>query len=99
MANIKYAYLLEIRDDGRYGFLLPPEQIVPTGEEHWAGVRVIADEILRHYGNVHSPDVVHDNRVDVNRIVLLNGSSAPAAGFRLLRLSLLGILAVHLAWL
>jgi len=27
------AYTYELRDQGRYGFLLPPEQILPTAEE------------------------------------------------------------------
>lgn len=27
------AYVYELRDQGRHGFLLPPEQIIPTGEE------------------------------------------------------------------
>lgn len=26
-------YTYELRDTGRYGFLLPPEQIIPTAEE------------------------------------------------------------------
>jgi len=29
----EYSYTLEIRDTGRYGFLLPPAQIIPSGEE------------------------------------------------------------------
>jgi len=26
-------YLYELRDEGQYAFLLPPEQIIPTGQE------------------------------------------------------------------
>lgn len=34
-ANLKppIAYSYEVRDTGRYGFLLPPDQIIPNGEE------------------------------------------------------------------
>ncbi|HHO52464.1 MAG TPA: hypothetical protein ENK18_16740 [Deltaproteobacteria bacterium] len=31
------SYLIELRDRGHYGFLLPPDQILPTAEEAWAG--------------------------------------------------------------
>ena len=31
--DIKYSYLLELRDNGEHGFVLPPEQIQPTVEE------------------------------------------------------------------
>ena len=31
------SYLFELRDRGRYGFLLPAEQLRPTAEEAWAG--------------------------------------------------------------
>ena len=30
-AGIKYSYLIELRDKGEYGFLLPPDNIIPTG--------------------------------------------------------------------
>ncbi|XP_033208197.1 carboxypeptidase B-like isoform X1 [Belonocnema kinseyi] len=41
-ARIKYSFTLELRDGGRYGFLLPATQIVPTARETWAGIRAIA---------------------------------------------------------
>lgn len=31
--NTSLVYVYELRDRGRYGFLLPPDQIIPTGEE------------------------------------------------------------------
>lgn len=31
------SYLIELRDRGHYGFLLPPDQILPTAQEAWAG--------------------------------------------------------------
>ena len=46
--GIPYSYGMELRDTGRYGFLLPPEQIIPTAEETWAfhqnAARLIIDE-------------------------------------------------------
>jgi murein tripeptide amidase MpaA len=38
-----YAY--ELRDQGFYGFILPPDQIVPAATETFAGVRVLAQRI------------------------------------------------------
>ena len=35
-AGIKYAITMELRDRGEYGFVLPPEEIIPTAEETWA---------------------------------------------------------------
>lgn len=31
--QLPLAYTYELRDKGRYGFLLPANQIIPTGEE------------------------------------------------------------------
>lgn len=45
--NVTYSYVVELRDTGRYGFVLPPSEIVPTGEESFAAVRVFANYILR----------------------------------------------------
>ncbi|NXJ98611.1 CBPA1 Carboxypeptidase, partial [Corythaixoides concolor] len=39
--GIKYSFTFELRDTGRYGFLLPAAQIVPTAEETWLALKVI----------------------------------------------------------
>lgn len=36
-----YTFTVELRDTGRYGFVLPPNQILPSGEESYAGVRYL----------------------------------------------------------
>uniref|UniRef100_A0A8C5QRZ5 Carboxypeptidase A1 n=1 Tax=Leptobrachium leishanense TaxID=445787 RepID=A0A8C5QRZ5_9ANUR len=33
--GIKYSFTFELRDTGRYGFILPANQIIPTAEETW----------------------------------------------------------------
>jgi len=48
-ANIRYVYCLELRPDGNSfgnGFILPAREIVPVGEETWAGLKVVADAVL-----------------------------------------------------
>jgi len=46
---------MELRPDQRdingYGFILPPNQIVPSGEETWAAMNVVADEVIRQFAN------------------------------------------------
>jgi hypothetical protein len=39
---------LLLRPSGRYGFVLPASEIVPTGQETFAAVRVMANYILAH---------------------------------------------------
>ncbi len=38
-----YSWTIELRDTGASGFVLPANQIVPTGEENWAAVKFIAN--------------------------------------------------------
>ncbi|ROT76310.1 putative carboxypeptidase A1-like [Penaeus vannamei] len=37
-AGVVHTYTLELRDTGLNGFLLPPTEILPTGQETWAGL-------------------------------------------------------------
>jgi len=44
--NATWAVCVELRDTGASGFLLPPAQIIPTGNEIWAAVKVMAATII-----------------------------------------------------
>uniref|UniRef100_A0A3P8Y821 Carboxypeptidase A1 n=1 Tax=Esox lucius TaxID=8010 RepID=A0A3P8Y821_ESOLU len=39
--GIKYSYTFELRDTGRYGFILPANQIIPTARETWLALMAI----------------------------------------------------------
>jgi len=42
----RFAFTTELRDTGFYGFVLPKEQIIPSGEEMWAAFEVVINKIL-----------------------------------------------------
>ena len=44
--GVKYSFAVELRDTGRYGFLLPAAQIVPTGEEMFASLQTLANTMV-----------------------------------------------------
>ena len=46
MPAIEWVYTLELRDEGEYGFLLPANQIQPTVEETWAGIKAFSMHII-----------------------------------------------------
>jgi len=41
-----YGYTIELRDTGQYGFILPPAQIKPTGQENFAAIVHAATYLL-----------------------------------------------------
>lgn len=45
--SVAGGFCIELRDTGRHGFLLPADQIIPTGEENFEAVMVIAESLLR----------------------------------------------------
>jgi len=47
VAGIKYSYTIELRDAGKYGFLVPETAIEPTGNEIFQGLRTLALGLLR----------------------------------------------------
>jgi len=44
--DVKYTMAHELRDTGEFGFLLPADQIIPTGEEIWAFHVSVARDII-----------------------------------------------------
>uniref|UniRef100_A0A3B3ZHD3 Carboxypeptidase B n=2 Tax=Periophthalmus magnuspinnatus TaxID=409849 RepID=A0A3B3ZHD3_9GOBI len=46
--GVKYSYTFELRDTGRYGFLLPESQIQPTCEETMLAVKYIAAYVQKN---------------------------------------------------
>ena len=42
----RYSFTTELRDTGSYGFALPPNQIVPSGEELFAGMKVVFEKCV-----------------------------------------------------
>jgi hypothetical protein len=45
---VKYPYGVELRDTGEHGFILPANQIVPTGEEILQAINAWATYIYAH---------------------------------------------------
>lgn len=43
VVGMKYSYTIELRDQGRYGFILPASFIQPTAKEALAATKVIAE--------------------------------------------------------
>ncbi|XP_032787989.1 carboxypeptidase B [Daphnia magna] len=43
--GILHSYTIELRDLGTYGFVLPPDQIVPTAIETWNGIKAFVNAI------------------------------------------------------
>merc|ERR1712241_983809 len=42
----RFTFTTELRDTGNYGFILPPDQIIDSGEEIWAAMEVIIKQLL-----------------------------------------------------
>jgi len=46
VVGTRFAFTTELRDTGRHGFVLPKDQIIPSGEEMWAGFEVVINRLI-----------------------------------------------------
>ncbi|XP_063847981.1 carboxypeptidase B-like [Scylla paramamosain] len=51
VAGIKYCYTVELRDLGTHYFTLPPSLIIPSGQETFAALKVIANFVKKTYSD------------------------------------------------
>jgi len=47
VAGVKFAYTVELPDRGDFGFLLPASEILPVGQETYAGIKTLVEEVAR----------------------------------------------------
>ncbi|XP_071576058.1 carboxypeptidase B isoform X2 [Temnothorax nylanderi] len=47
LLKIKYAFTIELRDTGRYGFILPARYIIPTAKEALAAIQTITEVVKK----------------------------------------------------
>ncbi|RYP48559.1 hypothetical protein DL768_005558 [Monosporascus sp. mg162] len=66
--NVPYSYQIKLRDTGSYGFLLPSENIVPTGQELVQAMKYFGDYLLGNNGHefgvsdANKPEVIAELR-------------------------------------
>merc|ERR1711916_259222 len=52
--DVVFTFAVELRDQGEYGFMLPPNQIIPQGEEIIPFVKVMGEAVLKN-PNIRKP--------------------------------------------
>lgn len=62
--SVRYSYQIKLRDTGSYGFLLPKENIVPTGDEAFNAVKYFGDFLLGNKGIEFESDWLYHDATD-----------------------------------
>lgn len=67
--HVRYSYQIKLRDTGSYGYLLPSENIVPTGEEAFNAIKYFGKFLLGNKG-IESElfEELNQSDIDVNQL-------------------------------
>jgi hypothetical protein len=57
VGEAEFAYTIELRDTGDFGFVLPPELIRPTVEEQWVGQQVLLSLLDEEFFDGEGPAI------------------------------------------
>lgn len=60
-----FSYQIKLRDTGSYGFLLPKEHIIPTGEEMFGAMKYFGDYVLGNNGIESIPGDEEQNKDEI----------------------------------
>lgn len=79
--NVKFSYQIKLRDTGSYGFLLPKNNIVPTGQEAFNAFMNLARYLLGNNGiEIHVPQ---EQQVDWDNEYILSAGRTTALEYEL----------------
>ncbi|KAI1497141.1 hypothetical protein F5X99DRAFT_397950 [Biscogniauxia marginata] len=60
----RYSYQIKLRDTGSYGFLLPSDDIIPTGDEVFQAMKYFGDYLLGNNGHEGAQTVSMKNQAE-----------------------------------
>ncbi|CAJ2507982.1 Uu.00g091680.m01.CDS01 [Anthostomella pinea] len=75
--HARHSYQIKLRDTGSYGFLLPSDEIIPTGEEVFQAMKYFGDYLLGNNGHESSLNVPPQDQADQEQMTFDDEEGVP----------------------